>query len=100
MEIAYLWRQGEKWRFYASGRYNHTRNLPQDKQLTLGGDTGLRGYPTRYQPGDRSYLVTLEQRYHSSAYPFGLFRVGYAAFVDVGQAWFDDSAPAWVPCSP
>ncbi len=97
LEIAYLWQQGEKWRFYSSGRYNQTRNLPLDKQLTLGGDTGLRGYPTRYQPGDRSFLVTLEQRYHSGAYPFGLFRVGYAAFVDVGQAWFDAAAPDWVP---
>ncbi len=97
LQISYLWQQGEKWRFFTSGRYNHTRNLPLDKQLTLGGDSGLRGYPTRYQPGDRSFLVTIEQRYHSGAYPFGLFRVGYAAFVDVGRAWFDDPAPDWVP---
>ncbi len=97
LEISYLWQQGEKWRFFTSGRYNHTRNLPLDKQLTLGGDSGLRGYPNRYQPGDRSFLVTVEQRYHSGAYPFGLFRVGYAAFVDVGRAWFDDPAPDWVP---
>ncbi|MCR9261832.1 MAG: hypothetical protein NXH95_19115 [Pseudomonadaceae bacterium] len=94
---SYLWRQSEKWSFFASLDYNLTRNLPADKQLTLGGDDGLRGYPTRYQIGDRSVLATLEQRYYSSAYPFGLFRVGYAAFFDVGRAWFEDEPPAWVP---
>ena len=97
IEVDYLWRQSEQWRFFSSLRYNVTRNLPLDKQLTLGGDSGLRGYPTRYQPGDRSLLLTVEQRYHSNAYPFGLFRLGYAAFLDVGQAWFDDDAPDWVP---
>ena len=94
---SYLWQQNEKWRFFASLDYTLTHNLPLDKQLTLGGDDGLRGYPTRYQVGDRSLLATLEQRYYSSAYPFGLFRVGYAAFFDVGRAWFEDDPPPWVP---
>ena len=94
---SYLWQQSDKWRFFASLDYTLTRNLPLDQQLTLGGDDGLRGYPTRYQIGDRSVLATLEQRYYSSAYPFGLFRVGYAAFFDVGRAWFEDDPPAWVP---
>jgi outer membrane protein assembly factor BamA len=96
-EAAYLWEQAEQWRFLTSVRYVHTRDLPDDKQLTLGGDSGLRGYPTRYQPGDRSILLTLEQRYYSNAYPFGLLRAGYAAFVDVGRAWFHDDAPDWMP---
>ena len=96
-EVSYLWEQAEQWRFLTSARYVHTKNLPADKQLTLGGDSGLRGYPTRYQPGDRSVLLTLEQRYYSNAYPFGLLRVGYAGFLDVGRAWFHDEAPDWVP---
>ncbi|MEM9621267.1 MAG: hypothetical protein AAF993_06430 [Pseudomonadota bacterium] len=95
--LSYLWQQSDKWRFFASLDYTQTRNLPLDVQLTLGGDDGLRGYPTRYQIGDRSALATVEQRYYSSAYPFGLFRVGYAVFVDVGRAWFEDEPPAWVP---
>lgn len=89
--------QAEKWRLFTSARYVHSRNLSLDRQLTLGGDTGLRGYPSRYQPGDRSILLSIEQRYYSNAYPFGLFRLGYAAFVDIGRTWFDDKAPAWVP---
>ncbi len=92
-----LWEQAPRWRFATSVRYVHTENLPLDRQLTLGGDTGLRGYPSRYQPGDRSFLVTLEQRYYSGARVFGLLRVGYAAFLDVGRAWFDDEAPTWLP---
>lgn len=29
--------------------------------------------------------------------PFGLFRVGWAVFADIGRAWYEDAAPAWVP---
>lgn len=94
---AVLLQQAPKWRFETSASYVHTENLQPDKQLTLGGDTGLRGYPSRYQPGDRRLLLTLEQRYYSDAQVFGLLRVGYAAFLDLGRAWFDDEAPAWVP---
>ena len=56
-------------------------------QLSLGGDNGLRGYPIRYQHGERRALLTLEQRVYSDWYPFRLFRVGAAAFFDVGRAW-------------
>lgn len=56
-------------------------------QLLLGGDNGLRGYPLRYQGGNRRALLTLEQRYYSDWYLFRLARVGAAAFYDVGRAW-------------
>ena len=55
--------------------------------LSLGGDNGLRGYPLRYQHGERRALLTLEQRYYTDWYPLRLFRVGGAAFFDVGRAW-------------
>jgi hypothetical protein len=56
-------------------------------QLLLGGDNGLRGYPLRYQSGERRALLTLEQRYYTDWYIFRLARVGGAAFYDVGRAW-------------
>ncbi len=56
-------------------------------QLLIGGTTGLRGYPARYQSGEQRVLATMERRYYSSWYPFKLFRVGGAAFFDVGRAW-------------
>jgi len=55
--------------------------------LTLGGDTGLRGYPLRYQSGDRRVLLTLEARGYTDLYLYRLFRVGGAVFYDVGRAW-------------
>jgi hypothetical protein len=60
---------------------------PAADLLSLGGDNGLRGYPLRYQHGERRALLTLEQRVYSDWYPFRLFRVGGAAFFDVGRAW-------------
>ena len=53
----------------------------------LGGDTGARGYPLRFQTGDKSLLFTVEQRYFTDWYPFRLFHVGGALFFDVGRTW-------------
>jgi hemolysin activation/secretion protein len=55
--------------------------------LSLGGNTGLRGYPTNYRLGERRVLFTAEQRFYSDWYPFQLIRVGGAVFYDVGRAW-------------
>lgn len=65
-------------------------NLDADKQVLLGGDTGLRGFPIRYQAGQRSAVLTVEQRFFTDWYPFSLVRVGYAAFFDVGRVWGQD----------
>lgn len=56
-------------------------------QLLLGGDTGLRGYPLRYQTGTQRVLLSLEQRGYSDLYLFRIFRIGGAVFYDVGRAW-------------
>ncbi len=65
-------------------------NLPTDEQLLGGGDTGLRGYPSRYQWGNRSYLVSVEERYFPDIYLARIVRVGFATFVDAGRTWFSD----------
>lgn len=57
------------------------------EHLMVGGDNGLRGYPLRYQSGDRSMVFNVERRAYSDWYPFRLFRVGGAIFYDVGRAW-------------
>jgi len=80
-------RLSENWLSFASLAGSRQVKPDDDRQLTLGGDTGLRGYPRLYQAGDREFLVTVEQRYFSTWYPFRLFRVGAAAFFDVGRAW-------------
>ncbi len=61
------------------------KNLDLDQQIQLGGDTGLRGYPLRYQSGTSRWLFTAEQRLFSNWYPFRLFNVGGAVFYDMGK---------------
>ncbi len=64
--------------------------LDFENQVLLGGDNDLRGYPLRYQSGERSAILTVEQRFFTDWYPFSLLRVGYAFFVDAGRVWGDD----------
>ncbi|HUD96478.1 MAG TPA: POTRA domain-containing protein [Woeseiaceae bacterium] len=66
-------------------RFGHDLDL--DNPIELGGDSGLRGYPLRYQSGDKSLLFTIEQRYFTDWYPFRLVRIGGAVFADVGRTW-------------
>ena len=80
--------------FYASLAARATRRLDLDQQLLLGGDTGLRGYPLRFQGGTSSALLTVEHRFYTNWYPFRLVRVGTAVFVDSGRTWGRDFAGA------
>jgi outer membrane translocation and assembly module TamA len=41
----------------------------------------------RYQSGNKSVLINLEERYYSDWNPFRLIRVGGAVFYDGGRAW-------------
>lgn len=85
--IRYYRRQSEKRLFFAtlSGTKGHSLDL--DNPVQIGGDTGLRGYPLRYQSGDSKMLLSLEQRYFTDWYPFRFMRIGGAIFVDAGRAW-------------
>jgi hypothetical protein len=58
--------------------------LDLDHELELGGDSGLRGYPLRYQTGSSRVLGTVEARFFTDWYPFHLARVGGAVFADAG----------------
>lgn len=96
-EFTHVWSLAERWRWISSARLAATRNLPLERQLMLGGDTDLRGYPSRYQAGDHRYLASVEARYLPDIFPWRLFRVGVAAFYDVGRAWFEEAPPAYLP---
>jgi len=83
----YYKRQSERRLLFVgvSGTYSHNPDLEQ--YLPLGGDNGMRGYPIRFQSGDKRALLTVEQRLFTDWHPFRLFRVGAAAFFDVGRTW-------------
>ena len=71
--------------WFASLSLKYAKNLTADKQLVLGGETGLRGYPLNYQQGSRSALFNLEKRYYWEYDLLQLFKVGGALFFDVGK---------------
>lgn len=81
--------------FYLSLSGTVGKNLDIDNPLYLGGDTGLRGYPLRYQNGESKALLTLEHRLFTEWYPWRLFRVGAAVFFDAGKVWGE--SPVGVP---
>jgi outer membrane protein assembly factor BamA len=87
VEARYFQRQKHDFTFFGLLRGSLVRNPDVPNSLTLGGDNDLRGYPLRYQSGDRSVLVSLEERLYTDWYPFRLVRVGGAAFYDGGRAW-------------
>lgn len=89
-EAQYYRRQNDSWQLFAKLKLDYARNLTADRQLTLGGSNGLRGYEKHYHVGDRSFLFTLEERYYSDWHLFNLIRIGGAVFLDVGRAWYGD----------
>ncbi|MDX1498448.1 MAG: hypothetical protein R3176_01040 [Woeseiaceae bacterium] len=87
LSAKYFRQQSEKRVFFATLEASRGHALDLDNPVELGGDTGLRGYPLRYQAGDSHALVTVEQRYFWDWYPWRLFRVGGAIFADAGRTW-------------
>ncbi len=97
LSLSHVWQNAHRWRSISTLRFSGTRDLPLDQQLLLGGDTGLRGYPRGYQAGDHRFVASFEERYLPDWYPWRLFRVAVAAFVDAGRAWFHEDAPPYLP---
>jgi hypothetical protein len=102
-QAQYYLPQSPSWLFYAAASADLLTRPATGDALLLGGDNGLRGYPLRYQSGTRRALFTVEERFYTDLYVWRLFRVGGAAFVDVGRAWGGGAAaganavnPGWL----
>lgn len=93
--LRYFRRNFEKHLFSINLTTVFGKRLDLENQILLGGDSALRGYPLRYQSGERSATLTFEQRFFTDWYPMRLLRVGYAAFLDVGRVWGDN--PRGIP---
>lgn len=89
LRARYSHRFSDKSAFFTTVSTTYGHDLDLEAPVELGGDTGLRGYPLRYQSGDSSFLLSVEQRYFWDWYPLRLFRVGGAIFADVGRTWGD-----------
>jgi len=77
----------EDWVFYTGVKLNYLANPLPEQQLFLGGETGLRGYPVRFNEGTKNALLSIEQRYYSDSYFLQLVRLGAAAYIDIGRSW-------------
>lgn len=89
-QLDYRWMQSNRFTLAATLKTRYAANLPADQQLLGGAETGMRGYSSRYQAGDRSYYFGLEERYFSDLYIAQIVRVGFVVFTDVGRTWFSD----------
>lgn len=83
----YYWRWHPKRVLYAGLEGVASEALDPENQVQIGGDTGLRGYPLRFQTGSSRALLTLEQRFYTDWFPWRLFYVGGAVFFDAGRTW-------------
>jgi hemolysin activation/secretion protein len=63
---------------------NVGKRLDPENWFYLGGDQGLRGFPNQLHPGNASWVVSMDYRYLTEQRWWGIVRLGYNAFVDVG----------------
>jgi hemolysin activation/secretion protein len=51
----------------------------------MGGDQGMRGFPNQLHPGDARWTASFNYRLLTDQRWWGLVRLGYSAFVDLGS---------------
>ncbi len=83
--IAWYWRTSPRTVMHSKLTLARGSNLDLDHYYELGGDTGLRGYPLRYQQGSGLTLFKLEERAYSPWTLWHLFDIGGTVFFDVGR---------------
>ena len=91
LDLSYYWLIAEQHRAYAGLIYDYGENLTSDKLLALGGEQGLRGYPSEYLLGSQRFLVTLEHRYFFKTHYLNLIRAAGVVFFDAGQTRYTNN---------
>ncbi len=94
-DLAWYWRTSRRTLTHVriAGDTGHALDL--DHYYELGGDSGLRGYPLRYQMGDARAQLKIEERVYTDWSWWRLFNIGAAAFFDAGRTF--GSNPIGVP---
>ena len=82
--------------FVFSGRLAMQQNPDVFDQIEVGGDSGLKGYPIRFQNGDRALTLSAERRVYFNVYLWQLVKFGFAVFAEAGSAWDDGENPVWL----
>ena len=82
--------------YLVSATFEAARVSEPVDQYLLGGDTGVKGYPVRYQNGDRKVTLSFEKRDYFKWYPLQLFKLGTALFAETGSAWISGNDPNFI----
>jgi hemolysin activation/secretion protein len=84
---------GDGFSLFLSGAAQYApQNLDSSEQMTLGGPTGVRAYPTGEASGDDGLQASLELRLDLGTVPY-LGQLQAAAFYDFG--WIRQHAQTW-----
>ncbi|WP_440876424.1 hypothetical protein [Thalassotalea sp. PLHSN55] len=83
----YFYQLSEKWGFYLHNANTFSENQYLDRPVTMGGNTGLRGFPLQYQHGKKSVKFSSEIRYYPNINIYKLFDLAGTVFADAGRAF-------------
>ena len=87
IDTEYFYNFNDNWGYYFNNTNVISKNQYLDTRVTVGGNTGLRGFPLEYQHGERSVKLTHEIRYYPNINLFKVFDLAGAAFIDAGRAF-------------
>ena len=87
IDTEYFYNYNENWGYYFNNTNVISNNQYLDKLVTIGGSTGLRGFPLEYQHGKHSVKFTNEIRYYPYINLFKLFDLAGAAFFDAAKTF-------------
>jgi hypothetical protein len=87
VRLDYFNKHKSRWLLVGTARLLYGGNLDPEIQIRLGTENGLRGYPVRQFVGDRSFRMSIEERFFISDDVLQLMSLGVAAFFDTGYAW-------------
>jgi hypothetical protein len=87
LSAEYFYQINKNWGFYLSNANVASKNQYLDQPVTMGGNTGLRGFPLQYQHGKNSIKTSTEIRYYPEVNLFKLFDLAGVAFIDAGRTY-------------
>ena len=87
LNTEYFYQFDHHWGLYLNNTNIMSKNQYLDRPVTMGGNTGLRGFPLQYQHGNNSVKFTSEIRYYPQINLFKLFDIAGVAFLDTGRAF-------------
>ncbi|MDJ0779584.1 MAG: hypothetical protein QNJ85_17075 [Gammaproteobacteria bacterium] len=77
-------------------RFEAAQNPELYERIEVGGDSDLKGYPVRFQNGDRAFTFSVERRVYFNVYLWQLLKFGFAVFAEAGSAWSEGEDPVWL----